>query len=702
MILVELQIAALTNYVYNDILNLFVPILIFAGISIGNILGMAERLRRFGLDEVLFGAFVFSAVGFAGLTLFRGTGLLWLALPMVGYGAFLARLYSEVPLRTIVLALGASGAPIYLILNPARAILGPHMTLVALAMLLLASVFWSGSRLRKANLSIGLVTLFFLSVSNLTLPKSSIEARYGIFKGAQRVVEPFISPLVRTDLLYLPATKQTVMIMNGSRWAVIPSKSSVRKHLTDEAKFFPSYDMPYLFRKPKKVLVIGSAEGRNVLAALRAGAEEVVAVDVNPAVFEILKGPMAKRTLNFMSDPRVRTVVSEGRHFLETTDEKFDLITLQGVQTASSSASLNTAVLESFLFTAEAIQVLWRRLTDDGVIFFDEYRSSDHTGQDSSVLRAVGLTARQELALEDFSAHHVFYSYLQSKNNPRSAELTRLDPERSTTREVREGLILSRQPLDRSARGAATLVAGQSGEDEITPEELKPIIGKIETLSDNRPFFIQNASWISQNHLLLATLAFCLLLSLGGIYIKRNLPSHGITFGLFLLGAAYVQLIMALLGPTTLLLGDPNYTAPVLFTALYGFSLVGGLMALRLRTDSTRLYLGLVILVLFISPLVIELIKPHLLSSSWFLVNVIVISLIVGAIAIITEIPYVLLLRMREGRARGWAFTAENLGTFAGVPLGLLLQVQFGFAGALAGAVICYSIAFTQVRSASI
>ena len=51
---------------------------------------------------------------------------------------------------------------------------------------------------------------------------------------------------------------------------------------------------------------------------------------------------------------------------------------------------------------------------------------------------------------------------------------------------------------------------------------------------------------------------------------------------LFLLGMAYILFVLSFTGPLTLILGQPQLVAPVLYTTLYVLSIAGGWLSLRL------------------------------------------------------------------------------------------------------------------------
>lgn len=118
-------------------------------------------------------------------------------------------------------------------------------------------------------------------------------------------------------------------------------------------------------RSPAKVLVLGAGTGNDVHVALSNGAEEVVAVEIDPVILEI--GRTKNRT-NPYGDPRVRAIVDDARHFLRTSDERFDLIvfgTLDSQALLSGHANLR---LENYVYTAESLAEAKELLNPDGMV----------------------------------------------------------------------------------------------------------------------------------------------------------------------------------------------------------------------------------------------------------------------------------------------------------------------------------------------
>ncbi|XUU60784.1 spermidine synthase [Erythrobacter sp. HA6-11] len=126
------------------------------------------------------------------------------------------------------------------------------------------------------------------------------------------------------------------------------------------------YEMPYQ-RLPENslqdVLIIGAGSGSDVAIALKEGAQNIDAVDIDPQIMQI------GRELNPdqpYSDPRVVEHVNDGRAFLEASDKKYDLILFALPDSLTLVSGASQIRLESFLFTEEAMAAVRERLKPDG------------------------------------------------------------------------------------------------------------------------------------------------------------------------------------------------------------------------------------------------------------------------------------------------------------------------------------------------
>ncbi len=123
-----------------------------------------------------------------------------------------------------------------------------------------------------------------------------------------------------------------------------------------------------LLRPPRSVAVIGAGGGRDILAALAAGADTVDAVELNPAVIRIVSTTFAGLTGDVYHRPGVRAVASEGRSFLARHDRRYDLIDIPLTDSWAAGAAGAYTLAENNLYTVEAMQLYLRRVTEPGLV----------------------------------------------------------------------------------------------------------------------------------------------------------------------------------------------------------------------------------------------------------------------------------------------------------------------------------------------
>jgi hypothetical protein len=132
----------------------------------------------------------------------------------------------------------------------------------------------------------------------------------------------------------------------------------------------PIYGLPYRYARatPNSVLIVGAGTGDDVAIALRLGARHVDAVEIDPRIHAI---GVQRNPDGAFQDPRVTSYVNDGRAFLEQTTQRYDLILFALPDSLTLVAGQSSLRLESYLFTAEAMQAAREHLTPNGA--FGEY-----------------------------------------------------------------------------------------------------------------------------------------------------------------------------------------------------------------------------------------------------------------------------------------------------------------------------------------
>jgi SAM-dependent methyltransferase len=139
-----------------------------------------------------------------------------------------------------------------------------------------------------------------------------------------------------------------------------------------------SYSLIHLLKqhsggKPfNDVLIIGAGSGNDITHALRFGVQSVDAVEIDPVIQDIGIRHHPNRPYQ---DDRVVRHLDDGRHFLRTTDRKYDLVIYALVDSLILHSGYANIRLESYLFTEQAFQDVKRVLKPDGVfLMYNFYR----------------------------------------------------------------------------------------------------------------------------------------------------------------------------------------------------------------------------------------------------------------------------------------------------------------------------------------
>jgi len=122
------------------------------------------------------------------------------------------------------------------------------------------------------------------------------------------------------------------------------------------------------------VLILGAGTGSDVDIALHYGAKSITAVEIDPTILQL---GVRFNPDHPYSDPRVHTVINDGRAFLENTTEKFDLIIFALPDSLTLTSSNTSLRLESFLLTQDALKTARSRLSSNGLlVMYNYYRES--------------------------------------------------------------------------------------------------------------------------------------------------------------------------------------------------------------------------------------------------------------------------------------------------------------------------------------
>ena len=135
----------------------------------------------------------------------------------------------------------------------------------------------------------------------------------------------------------------------------------------------------------QNALIIGAGSGTDVATALAHGVQKVDAVEIDPRIMRL---GMEKNPDRPYDDPRVTRYLDDGRAFLRTSDQQYDLIIFALPDSLTLTSGMSSIRLESFLLTQDAIADARARLGQDGVlVLYNYYREDWLIGKLASMLQ---------------------------------------------------------------------------------------------------------------------------------------------------------------------------------------------------------------------------------------------------------------------------------------------------------------------------
>jgi hypothetical protein len=131
--------------------------------------------------------------------------------------------------------------------------------------------------------------------------------------------------------------------------------------------YLPS-TLPYRLVEKPNALVVDAGGGLGVLAAQYFNSSKISAVEENPLIVELVRGEYSSFSGSIYGNSRVEVFVSDGRSFIETSEEMYDVIELSMTGGASAVSTGIYALTENYLYTVESFTAFMERLSEDGFL----------------------------------------------------------------------------------------------------------------------------------------------------------------------------------------------------------------------------------------------------------------------------------------------------------------------------------------------
>jgi spermidine synthase len=471
-----------------------------------------------------------------------------------------------------------------------------------------------------------------------------------------------------------------------------------------------------------RVVVIGVGGGYDLLTALYFGAREVTGVEINGATVRILTDTYRDYFRPWVSDPRVRLVNAEGRNYLATRDDRYDVIQLSGVDSYAGTAAAAHVFSESYLYTAEAFDLYLSRLSDDGILAMMRLEFVPPREMLRALATAVAALRRAGVA------HPAAHVIMLTQSNGRFTSM--LVQRRAFTADQvhRVAEWAGRQPFfgvsAAPGSGAPPTNAYQVFLSLDDPRReaafLRSYPLAIAPVDDDRPFFFRYSAWhelgglfsgdawvrsrvppMEESLLALfvvigATAILCVQLPLRLMSQRPpRSPRHAVFFAG--LGVGYMAVEIALLQRFGLFLGHPNYALSVVLASLLLASGLGALNApliVRLL-GGLRFVAYAVCGVILVEALLVLPRLPRLLALPFPVRAAITFLLVLPiGVGLGTFLPTGLEdLKRERPEAVPWAWGVNGVFSVLGPVVAVAFSITWGMRALLLAAVVVYLVA---------
>lgn len=125
------------------------------------------------------------------------------------------------------------------------------------------------------------------------------------------------------------------------------------------------YKFPFELRKDaKSVLVVGAGTGQHVATALKMGATDIDAVEIDPLIIR-----MGDEYNAAYASPLVHKICDDARHYFNVCKKKYDLIIFSVLDSHTVAGQGSSVRLDSYVYTQQSFQKAASLLNPTGVLY---------------------------------------------------------------------------------------------------------------------------------------------------------------------------------------------------------------------------------------------------------------------------------------------------------------------------------------------
>lgn len=246
---------------------------------------------------------------------------------------------------------------------------GPNTVLFAGVTQAIAAVLWGQNRTGRRVAGLLAVALLTLIAANHSGTLIDVVYAKGMFRDPAWVEFARWNAISRVEVDRQGQAKAIVIDADASTYIM----NADLKHWHDTEWESDLMSAPpalaNVLRPRGEFAIIGPGGGVDVLRAVANGSPSVTGIEINPIIATtIMRERYADYAQHLYELPEVHIRVTDGRSFLRSTAQRFDVVQMTLVDTWASTAAGAFALSENNLYTVEAFREYFDHLKPEGMI----------------------------------------------------------------------------------------------------------------------------------------------------------------------------------------------------------------------------------------------------------------------------------------------------------------------------------------------
>jgi spermidine synthase len=286
---------------------------------------------------------------------------------------------------------------------------GPNAILVASVALAFAAMIWAEGRTFRRNATWLALALAVLIAANYSGRLIDVVYAKGMFRDPAWVEFARWNAISRVEVDRQGWAKAIVIDADANTYIMNADLAHIKGTDWEWNLMSRPPALANVLRPKGEFAIIGPGGGVDVLAALATGSPNVTGIEINPIIATtIMRGRYADYAYHLYERPEVHIHVNDGRSFLRSTAQQFDVVQMTLVDTWASTAAGAFALSENSLYTVEAFREYFEHLKPDGMIAITRWEFR-HPREALRVV-AVAMEALHQLGVANPARHFIIAS----------------------------------------------------------------------------------------------------------------------------------------------------------------------------------------------------------------------------------------------------------------------------------------------------